>query len=320
MSTIKTEITDHIGIIIFHNPPHNFMTADMVRDLDRITRNWEQDHDIRSIIITSDVAGVFISHYEIKDILRMFQPLQKTPRLLRGVNTAACLVAGCLIRILDKVQPIGSLFESALLKTPLSGVVELECIHRTFNRIQSMNKVVIAAINGEAMGGATELCLACDFRLMADGDSNVGLPEATVAILPGAGGTQRLTRLLGVGKALELMLDGALLSPTQAQEYGLINRVVSEEDLFKEALVLARRMARRPPVSIGGIKQAVRIGGSRSFMGGLETEKRYFYNTGYTKDAVRAFEYYFKESEQGKSDREIIKDLQSGKPIDFNGC
>ncbi|MCK5682098.1 hypothetical protein KAI46_14940, partial [bacterium] len=107
--------------------------------------------------------------------------------------------------------------------------------------------------------------------------------------------------------------------PIQAQECGLVNRVVSEEDLLSEALVLARRMARRPPVSVGGIKRSVRIGGSRSFMGGLEVEKRHFYATGYTKDAVRAFEYYFAESEQGKSDREVIKNLQSGKPVDFNG-
>ncbi len=72
-----------------------------------------------------------------------------------------------------------------------------------------MDKVVIAAINGEAMGGATEHTLACDFRLMADGDYRFGLPEATVAIIPGAVGTQRMTRLLGFGKALELMLEGA---------------------------------------------------------------------------------------------------------------
>ena len=319
MSTIKTEITDNIGIIKFNNPPHNFMTAEMVRDLDRITRAWENDHSIRAIILTSDVPGVFISHYEIKDILTMFEPLQKTPRLLQGLNTFTCLATGWLIRGLDKVQPLGALLESALLKTLLSGVVELECIHRTFNRLQSMNKVVIGAINGEAMGGATELLLACDFRLMADGDYSFGLPEVTAAIIPGAGGTQRMTRLLGVGKALELMLEGALLNPIQAQECGLVNRVVSEEDLLSEALVLARRMARRPPVSVGGIKRSVRIGGSRSFMGGLEVEKRHFYATGYTKDAVRAFEYYFAESEQGKSDREVIKNLQSGKPVDFNG-
>ncbi len=319
MHTIKTEIIDTVGIIKFHNPPHNFMTPEMVRDLDRTTRAWEKNPSIRAIILTSDVAGVFISHYEIKDILTMFKPLQKTPRFLHGLNTATCLAVGRLIRGMDKLQPLGRVIESILLKTPLSGVVELECIHRTFNRLQIMDKVVIAAINGEAMGGATELSLACDFRLMADGDYCFGLPEITVAIIPGAGGTQRMTRLVGVSKALELMLEGTLLTPEQAQKCGLINRVVAQEDLMEEALVLARRMARRPPVSIGGIKRAVRLGGSRSFMSSLELEKKHFFATGYTRDAVKAFEYYFNEDEQGKSDREVITNLQSGKPVNFKG-
>jgi enoyl-CoA hydratase/carnithine racemase len=320
MQFIRTRIEERIGIIEFYNPPHNFMTAEMVRELDDLTRSWARDPEIRAIILTSGIEGLFISHYEIKDILEMFKPLQETPAPMRGLNTLACQLTGGLLRLLDTFLPTaGSKVEKKLLASKLSGVVELECIHRVFRRLETMPKVTIAALNGEAMGGATELSLACDFRLMADGDYRYGLPEATVAIIPGAGGTQRMTRLLGFGKALELMLEGAMLTPQQALEYGLLHRVLPPQELLPAALELARRMTRRPPRSIAGIKRAVRIGGSLPLARGLEVEKAAFFDCGYIKDPVAAFEYYLEESEKGRTDREILTELGEGKAVEFTG-
>ncbi|NPA25672.1 MAG: enoyl-CoA hydratase/isomerase family protein [Deltaproteobacteria bacterium] len=320
MQFIRTRIEERIGIIEFYNPPYNFMTAEMVRELDDLTRNWAKNPEIRAIILTSGIEGLFISHYEIKDILEMFKPLQETPARLRGLNTLACRLTGSLLRLLDTFLPAtGRKIEKRLLATKLSGVVELECIHRVFHRLETMPKVTIAALNGEALGGATELSLACDFRLMADGDYRYGLPEATVAIIPGAGGTQRMTRLLGFGKALALMLEGTMLTPQEALDYGLLHQVLPAEKLLPAALELARKMARRPPRSIGGIKRAVRIGGSLPLARGLEVEKAAFFDCGYIKDPVNAFEFYLKESENGRSDREILEELARGQAVDFSG-
>jgi len=317
MGTLNIEIKGSIGVIKFNNPPYNFMSAEMVRELDQVTRAFEKDCNVRAIILTSDVEGVFITHYEIDDILSMFSLMQITPKFLRGVNTACCLAIGKLLRCLDRLPPFGAFLESLLLKTPLSGVVELECLHRVLHRLQCMDKVVVAAINGEAMGGATELALACDFRLMAEGDYRFGLPEVTVAILPGGGGTQRMVRMVGVGKALELMLEGTMLTPGEGRDCGLVHRVVEGDQLMNEAFELAHRMAKRPSVSVGWIKRAVRLGGSMSFMRGMEVEKKGFYTTGYTKDAFSAFEYYGKEFEKGRTDREIISSFQSGEPVEY---
>jgi enoyl-CoA hydratase/carnithine racemase len=320
MKFLRSRVEEQIGIIEFYNPPHNFMTAGMVRELDELTRDWAADPAIRALILTSGIEGLFITHYEIKDILEMFKSLQETPVALRGVNTLACRLTGGLLRLLDAFRPaIGRKVENRLLATKLSGVVELECIHRVFRRLETMPKVTIAALNGEALGGATELSLACDFRLMAAGDYRYGLPEATVAIIPGAGGTQRMTRLLGFGKALELMLEGALLTPQEALRYGLLHRVLPADELLPEALELARRMARRPPAAVAGIKRAVRIGGSLPLARGLEVEKGAFFSCGYLKDPVKAFEHYLAESEKGRSDREILEELAAGKVVDFTG-
>ncbi len=320
MKFLRSRVDDGIGIVEFYNPPHNFMTAEMVRELDRLTRQWAADAAVRAVILTSGIEGRFISHYEVKDILEMFVPLQRVPARLRGLNTLACRLTGAILRLLDGCCPVlGARLENKLLSTPLSGVVELECIHRVFRRLETMPKVTIAALNGEALGGATELSLACDFRLMADGDYRYGLPEATAAIIPGAGGTQRMTRLLGFGRALALMLEGALLTPRQALEYGLLHQVLPPDELLPAALDLAVKMARRPPASIGGIKRAVRIGGSLPLHRGLEVEKAAFFSCGYLKDPVNAFAYYLAESEKGRSDREILTELNSGRPVAFTG-
>ncbi|MBW1646081.1 MAG: enoyl-CoA hydratase/isomerase family protein [Deltaproteobacteria bacterium] len=320
MEFIRSRVEERVGIIEFYNPPANFMTAAMVRELDDLTRRWAKDPEVRAVILTSGIEGLFISHYEIKDILEMFVPLQRVPAGLRRLNTLTCRLSGGLLRLLDRCRPeLGAWLEKKLLQTQLSGVVELECIHRVFRRLETMPKVTIAALNGEAMGGATELSLACDFRLMADGDYRFGLPEATVAIIPGAGGTQRLTRLLGFGRALELMLEGTMLTPRQALEYGLLHRVLPADELLPAALELARKMARRPPCSVGGIKRAVRIGGSLPLPRGLEVEKAAFFACGYIRDPVNAFEYYLAESEKGRSDRKILTELATGKPVEFTG-
>lgn len=143
-------------------------------------------------------------------------------------------------------------------------------------RIEESPKVFIAAINGYALGGGLELALACDLRF-ASTTAQFGLPEVKLGILPGAGGTQRLPRLVGPGRAKELLLSGDFIDAPTALQWGLVNRVVEPERLLEEALHYARELAQRPPLSLQLIKSAVNTGLQTDLRSALEYEARCFY-------------------------------------------
>jgi enoyl-CoA hydratase/carnithine racemase len=114
-------------------------------------------------------------------------------------------------------------------------------------------KLVIAAINGMAAGGGLELAMSCDIRIAAK-DASLCLPEATLGILPGAGGTQLLPRLIGVGRALEMMTTGRIVTAEEAFSLGLIDRLAGEKGALQEAISLAEKIARNAPLAVAGIK------------------------------------------------------------------
>jgi enoyl-CoA hydratase/carnithine racemase len=128
------------------------------------------------------------------------------------------------------------------------------------NLLASMRKVVIAAINGHALGGGCELAMACDLRFMKAGKFLIGLPEVGLGIIPGAGGTQRLPRLVGVAKALEMMLHGTPVGPEEALAIGLVNRVIDSEDFMGEVMAYAQKLAAGAGKAMGAIKAAVQEG------------------------------------------------------------
>ena len=138
------------------------------------------------------------------------------------------------------------------------------------------DKVFIAAINGPATGGGCEISLACDIRVMADADIAIGLPEMTIDFNPGAGGTQRLPRLVGVGRALQMMLDGRTLSPREALDHGLIGAVVPADQVKEAAIHMGERLARRSPEAIRSLKRAVYEGASLPLAEGLAVERKWF--------------------------------------------
>ncbi len=157
--------------------------------------------------------------------------------------------------------------------------------------LQSMSKPVIAAINGIAMGGGCELTLACDFRYISKGGM-IGLPEVRVGILPGAGGTQRMTRLLGTAKALELMLLGNVLSAEDAERVGLVHKAVEPDQLLPATLELANELAARPTLSIALIKRCILEGSALSLVDGLKLEQQAFGETMRSDDASRLMREY----------------------------
>lgn len=137
--------------------------------------------------------------------------------------------------------------------------------------IARLPKPVIAAINGYALGGGCELALACDIRVAVEG-AKLGLPEVSRGMIPGSGGTQRLSRVVGLGKALELILTGGVIDAEEALRIGLVNRVAPREGLMAAAEEYARAIARQAPVAVVFAKEAVREGYEMSLDDGLRLE------------------------------------------------
>lgn len=160
-----------------------------------------------------------------------------------------------------------------------------------FRRIEMLGKPVIAAINGYALGGGCELAMACHIRYAAD-TAKLGQPEINLGILPGWGGTQRLPRLVGRGRAIELMLTGDMIPATEAERIGLVNRVVPAAELKDTTLKLAQRLANNAPLAIQAILSAVDEGLESGLVKGIEIERAKFTGIVGSEDAkagIQAF-------------------------------
>jgi enoyl-CoA hydratase len=160
-----------------------------------------------------------------------------------------------------------------------------------WDRFKRVRTPLIAAVSGFALGAGCELAMACDL-IVASETARFGQPEINVGIMPGAGGTQRLTRAIGKARAMEMVLTGRTLSAYEAEHAGLVNRVVPVEVLADEALALALEIAGKPPISVRLAKRAVLETFEASLEAGLEHERRSFSMTFATEDAhegMRAF-------------------------------
>lgn len=165
-------------------------------------------------------------------------------------------------------------------------------IGQTITRFELLEKPVIAAINGVALGGGLELALACDLRL-ASKKAKLGLTETSLGIIPGAGGTQRLPRLIGVGRAKELIFTARHISAMEALVYGIVEYVVEDNELMEKAKNIAKEMAQNAPLSIIQAKQAVNLGIQTDLMTGLKIERLAYNNLLTTEDrreGILAFE------------------------------
>jgi enoyl-CoA hydratase/carnithine racemase len=145
--------------------------------------------------------------------------------------------------------------------------------HEALASIATIPKIFIAELNAHALGGGLEIALACDLRFAAAGDYRLGTPEVTLGVLPGNGGTQRLPRLVGWSRALDLMITGRTLSPLEALELGIVNAVYPAEELHEKTLEYARTLAAGATKAIGNIKLAVHQGLALGLEGGLEREQ-----------------------------------------------
>jgi enoyl-CoA hydratase/carnithine racemase len=149
----------------------------------------------------------------------------------------------------------------------------IEVAHQALGRIAAIPKVFIALIRGHALGGGLEIALACDLRFGARGSYKLGTPEVTLGLLPGNGGTQRLPRLVGVSKALDLMITGRRISPGQAHALGILDRLLPADQAEAMTLDYARGLAGGAVEAVGAIKRAVHGGIDRPLEEGLSLER-----------------------------------------------
>ena len=145
-----------------------------------------------------------------------------------------------------------------------------------WDRIRKIKKPLIAAVGGFALGGGCELAMTCDIILAAE-SAKFGQPEINIGVIPGAGGTQRLTRAVGKYKAMEMVLTGAMLTAEEAKQWGLVVKVLANEYLLEEAKNLAKLIAAKPPMAVRLAKEAVLKSFDTTIEGGLEFERKNFY-------------------------------------------
>jgi len=175
----------------------------------------------------------------------------------------------------EKAFVAGADINELARQSPISGKETSERGQFILSQIERFPKPVIAAINGFALGGGCELALACHIRIASE-KAQIGLPEVSLGIIPGYGGTQRMARLLGKGKALELICTGDRIGALEAEKIGLVNKVVAPEALMATAEEMAKKIASRSPVAVRAAIEAVNVGSEMGFEEGQFLEATLF--------------------------------------------
>ena len=165
-----------------------------------------------------------------------------------------------------------------------------------WERMRRIKKPIVAAVNGFALGGGCELMMCCDI-IVAGETARFGQPEINIGIIPGAGGTQRLTRVVGKCKAMELILTGRQMSATEAEALGLVNRVVAPELVLEEARRMAREIAAKSPIAVRAAKECILKAQETSLAVGLDFERRMFALLFATEDKVEGMQAFLEKRE-----------------------
>lgn len=185
----------------------------------------------------------------------------------------------------EKAFCAGADLKERITLTPVQVKEFIHTIRNLFTSIEYLNKPVIAAVNGIALGGGTELALASDIRIAA-GNATMGLTETRLAIIPGAGGTQRLPRLVGKGKAKELIFTGRRIGAEEALNIGLVNKICDQKALMNEATAMAEMICEAGPVAIEQAKYAINYGLETDLHTGLSIESNAYWVTIPTEDRL----------------------------------
>lgn len=261
-----------IVVAAHHNPPMNYLSSRGAAELDRLIAEWTAA-DIRCVVLCGDVPGRFITHYSVEELVE-------------------------LSRDRDRLVE--------------AGTVLTDDYHAMLQRLNDLPKPVVAALNGDTMGGGLEIALASDVRIGERGDLRYGFPEIKLGILPGGTGTQRLSRLIGAGRAVEFMLRGRIVRPEVALELGIVHELA--DDARARAVEIAHELAALPPRSTAMIKRAVYTGIDLPLRHGLRVESDASFHTRLSEDAVVAMQRYI---DIPPEDRRAY--LENGRLPEFSG-
>jgi enoyl-CoA hydratase len=191
----------------------------------------------------------------------------------------------------DKAFVAGADISELATYNPLTAKNFSQTGHAIFARLQALPIAVIAAVNGFALGGGTEMAIACDF-IYASENAKFGQPEINLGVIPGFGGTQRLPRLIGANRAKELIFTGKMISAAEAEQIGLVNKVVPADQLIAEVMQTAREIASKGKVSMRAAKQAINHGLNTDLATGIHIEVEGFgmcYGSADAKEGTAAF-------------------------------
>jgi enoyl-CoA hydratase len=228
------------------------------------------------------------------------------PKALNALNNALVGELMDALAAFDADESIGAMvvagderaFAAGADIKELSGATTVEMLKRgavsRFDRIRLVRKPVIAAVSGWCLGGGNELAMSCDM-IVASETARFGQPEINIGVIPGAGGTQRLTRAVGKAIAMEMVLNNRTLSAGEALQFGLVNRVVPVERCLPEALNLAAEIASRAPLAVRLGKEAVNQAFETSLTEGLADERRAFYLLFSTKDQQEGMQAFIEK-------------------------
>ena len=262
------EIEDQGQIIICYlsNPPTHTLTAQGLLEIHDFLDSLVSNKELRILAFTGAGEDVFIRHYEVGEL----------------ADTAE--------------KNIGRQEETK--KPDNNPIKELHGFHKMLLKIRDLDAIVVAGINGNTAGGGCEFSLGCDLRVMSSGDYFIGLPETSVGILPGGGGTQRLARLIGSSRALDLILHGQLISNVKALEFGIINEILPKESFLKSLKEYCRILANRAPIALREVKREIHRGMDLPLEEALLLEQEAFNKTMNSKDAAKAMRTMLNSKEE----------------------
>ncbi len=254
-TTITYAKKDHIAHITLNRPEvNNIINQQLAQELEDVCCQINQDDNIYVVIITGAGDRAFCCGNELE-------------QLLQGSNTVATSLA--------KLKDAGRKYSAA-------------------TAIASVDRPIIAAINGDALGQGLELALSCDIRLASQG-ARFGFPQVALGLIPMDGGTQRLPRIVGKGKALELILGAETITAHEAFEIGLVTKVVAQENLAAEAEALAKTVAGKAPISLRYIKEAINKGLDLTLEQGLRLEADLYFTLHTTADRTEGIKSFLQK-------------------------
>ena len=237
---LTTKVADGIAVVTLGSAKRIYFDAEMGDVLTEALEKFAGDPSVRVVVVAGGAPGYFNRHFNIPALIEIADSLRASGRQWP-----------------ENATYNGGFFDKAMALC------------------ESMPKPVIAAISGTALAGAFEFALACDLRIAEDGDYLIGLPEAELGLLPGAGGTQRLPRTIGTPAALMHILMGKPLNPREAERKGLVHETVSGKALDR-AMEIAKRLASHTPESVAYIKRLVRNATDTPMAQGLALERNLF--------------------------------------------